>query len=91
LCSVHPACAALLHSHHTKNNILNIQGEIQLRTLFRFFAAFVGVVIGITACAITVELLTGGRNPMINAVFGIIGGSLGWMLVGKKPAKENQE
>jgi len=28
---------------------------------------------------------------MINAVFGIIGGSLGWMLVGKKPAKETQE
>lgn len=62
-----------------------------MRTLVRFFAAFVGVVIGITACAITVELLTGGRNPMINAVFGIIGGSLGWMLVGKKPTKENQE
>jgi len=62
-----------------------------LRTVFKFVATFIGVVVGITACAITVELLTGGRNPMINAVFGIIGGSLGWMLVGKKPAKETQE
>jgi uncharacterized membrane protein YeaQ/YmgE (transglycosylase-associated protein family) len=59
--------------------------------LFRFFAAFIGVIVGITACAIAVELLTGGRNPMINAVFGIIGGSLGWMLFGKRPVKENQE
>jgi len=79
-----------MRSHHGSIKIIN-SGRNRLRTIFRFFVAFIGVVIGITACAITIELLTGGRDPMINAVFGIIGGSLGWMLVGKKPAKENQE
>lgn len=78
-------------SNHPAQIKINNSGGDRLRIIFKFIAAFIGVVVGITACAITVELLTGGRNPMINAIFGIIGGSLGWMLVGKKSAKETQK
>lgn len=62
-----------------------------MRTLLKFFAWIVGAVIGITACAIAIEYFTGAHNPMLNGIFGIIGGSLGWMLVGKNPAKESKE
>ncbi len=60
-----------------------------MRVVLRFFAWFVGAVIGIVASSIALEIFTGKQDPIIQGIFGMIGGSLGWMLVGKsKSSKE---
>lgn len=55
-----------------------------MRVVLRFFAWFVGAAIGIAASSIVLELLTGRHDNFIQAIFGLICGSIGWMLVGKK-------
>jgi uncharacterized membrane protein len=63
--------------------------EAFMRVVLRFFAWFVGAAIGITASSIALEIFTGKHDPFIQAIFGIICGSLGWMFVGKKkPSNE---
>jgi hypothetical protein len=83
-----PVVGDLYRSIRRKNPSV---GRKQLRTIFKFIAWFIGAMIGITASAITIELLTGGHNTFLQGIFGLIGGSIGWMLVGKKSVKNNQE
>ena len=61
-----------------------------MRFIFKLIAWFVGATIGITACAITLEILTGKNDPFIQSIFGLIGGALGWMLVGKKKTSTDE-
>ena len=61
-----------------------------MRFIFKLIAWFVGAVIGITACAITLEFLTGKKDPFIQSIFGVICGALGWMLVGKKKTSTDE-
>lgn len=55
-----------------------------MRFIFKLMAWFVGATVGVTACAITLEVLTGRNDPFIQSIFGLIGGAIGWLLVGKK-------
>ena len=62
-----------------------------MRFILKLVAWFIGAVIGITVCAITLEILTGKHDPFIQGIFGLIGGAIGWMLVGKKKPSDNRE
>lgn len=55
-----------------------------MRLAFKFLAWFVGAIVGITACSIALEVMTGRHDPTIQSIFGLIGGAIGWKLVGKK-------
>lgn len=55
-----------------------------MRLIFKLLAWLVGASVGVTACAITLEIVTGRNDPFIQSIFGLIGGAIGWLLVGKK-------
>jgi MFS family permease len=59
-----------------------------MRVVLRFFAWFVGAVIGTAVSSIALEIFTGKHDPFIQAIFGMICGSLGWMLVGKSKSSD---
>ena len=62
-----------------------------MRMFYKVLAGIVGLIIGIVASAITQEILIGRPHTIINAIFGLIGGSIGWLAVGSKPTKDSQK
>lgn len=70
-------------------NIQQYTGGGFMRLVFKFMAWLVGAIVGITTCAIALELLTGKHDPFIQSIFGLIGGAIGWILVGKKKSADD--
>jgi len=62
-----------------------------MRIFFKVLAGIVGLMIGIVASALALELFTGQQDSMLQAIFGLIGGSIGWLVVGSKPTKDSQK
>lgn len=62
-----------------------------MKVVFKFIAWVVGVMIGITASAIAIEATTGGHNAFFQGIFGLIGGAIGWILVGKKSTNDSEQ
>jgi len=57
-----------------------------MRIIYKILACLIGMVIGIVASAIAIELITGHRPNSLPALFGIMGGAIGWLAVGSKPS-----
>ncbi len=55
-----------------------------MRLFLRVLAWLFGAMVFLVASSVVIELLTGRPRPAISSLFGLIGGAIGWMLVGKK-------